>query len=68
MTGDATNGGHVLNDHEEYLAHLAAAMEATAMPAEFCRHCRGTTEVIPGTGSRWLVGYSHDKDCPDYFD
>lgn len=67
-TEHVPNNGHHFDGPDEFVNGLAASMEMAAIPAEYCRHCRATAELIPGAGSRWLVGITHDKQCPDYFD
>ncbi len=61
------SNGHIFDDSpDEYLGHLAAIMEAHDGAATFCDLCYGKkAEVIPASGSRWVVGFTHSDDCPN---
>lgn len=57
---------HVFDGPDEYLGRIDALMESAQIPAEFCPHCRVATELIPGAGSRWLIGITHERACPEF--
>jgi len=60
--------GHEFDGPDEFVGRIDALMEMAAIPAEECRHCRATGELVPGAGSQWLIGITHAQDCPDYID
>lgn len=60
--------GHVFDSPDEFVNGLAASMELARVATEYCPHCRAIAELLPGAGSRWLVGIRHAEGCPEFTD
>lgn len=52
---------HDYDDPQSTIAALDATMEAVHTR---CRDCNVRVEVIPGSGTRFVLGITHEPGCP----